>query len=181
MQVLPYLEHATPAIYHAPTFFLNRIDAVQDDFLADLGLSARNALLIFHLARLTSRRDIAMLAVIHRCVLGRGPSQFVSFFQPMRTAHFPRNLREDSLRHNRQLQDPIDGASTNAVRRSAVGLIYVYNSLPQRTVDKQSVPSFQRALQKGLRQACDQELDGWPRVLHEGPYQLALQRFQQLF
>jgi len=99
----------------------------------------------------------------------------------MRTAHFPRSLREDSLRHNRQLQDPIDGASTNAVRRSAVGLIYVYNSLPQRTVDKQPVPSFQRALQKGLRQACDQELDGWSRVLREGPYQLALQRFQQLF
>ena len=35
-----------------------------------------------NLAPLAVRRDIAMLGLIHRAMLGRGPAQFREFFQP---------------------------------------------------------------------------------------------------
>ena len=39
-QVLSYLEYATPALYHAPRFFLQRLDAVQTNFLNEIGLTS---------------------------------------------------------------------------------------------------------------------------------------------
>ena len=39
-------------------------------------MSDEDALFVFHLAPLSVRRDIAMLGVVHRTVLGWGPVQF---------------------------------------------------------------------------------------------------------
>ena len=84
MQVLSFIEAATPAMYHAPAFFLLRLDAVQDKFLLEHDVDPRRALLEFKLAPLSSRRDIAMLGLTHRTVLGKGPSQFKHFSGPAR-------------------------------------------------------------------------------------------------
>ena len=43
-------------------------------------MSDEGALFVFHLAPLSVRRDIAILGVIHRMVLGRGP-QFRELFK----------------------------------------------------------------------------------------------------
>ena len=69
--LLSYLEYRTPAIYHATRAILSRLDAVQTRFLKDVGVDEVTALIKFHLAPLTTRRDIAMLGLIHRTAMGR--------------------------------------------------------------------------------------------------------------
>ena len=78
--LLSFLEYRTPAIYHATRAVPSRLDAVLDRFLRDRGVDDISALVVFHLAPLATRRDIAMLGLIHRTVLGKGPEQFKHFF-----------------------------------------------------------------------------------------------------
>ena len=72
-QVLPTLEFGTPAVYHCTDSVLEQVDRVQRRFLRETGLTEEEALLKYHLAPLQTRRDIAMLGLIHRTVLGLGP------------------------------------------------------------------------------------------------------------
>ena len=76
-----YIESKTAAIYHASTILLNRVDNIQVQFLRQLGLTELNALCEFRLAPLNCRRDMAILGLIHRTVLGLGPSQFSNYFK----------------------------------------------------------------------------------------------------
>ena len=80
-RLLSYLEYRTPAVYHATDTVLRKLDAVQIRFLNALDCSELQALMEFNLAPLTARRDMAMLGVIHRTVLGKGPEHFKKFFQ----------------------------------------------------------------------------------------------------
>ena len=73
--LLAFLECRTPAIYHATRDVLVNVDRVQSKFLQDAGVDDITALIEFNLAPLTARRDMTMLAVIHRVVLG-GPRHF---------------------------------------------------------------------------------------------------------
>ena len=79
--LLGYLEYRTPAVYHSTRSVLCRLDAVQTRFLKDIGIDEQTALLRFHLAPLSARRDMALLGLIHRTVLGKGPEQFRVFFK----------------------------------------------------------------------------------------------------
>lgn len=67
-QLLSYIEYRTAAIYHACDTVLAPLDAFQQKFLRELCISEEDALLHFNLQPLSSRRDIAMLGLIHRCV-----------------------------------------------------------------------------------------------------------------
>ena len=80
-KVLSFAEYTTAAIYHACDTAIAPLNRLQEIFLAELGLSSEDALLEFNLAPLESRRDIAMLGVIHRCGLGKGPEHFKAFFK----------------------------------------------------------------------------------------------------
>ena len=77
-------EYATPAIYHAPRFFLHRLDLIQQRFLDGIGISAITALLDYNLCPLSTGRDIAMLGLIHRTVLNIGPAHFEEHFKKER-------------------------------------------------------------------------------------------------
>ena len=79
-QVLSYVEYRTVAIYHACDTHLVHIDRMQTRFLKELDVSPEQALVEFHLAPLSTRRDIAMLGMVHRAALGKGPSQLHQFF-----------------------------------------------------------------------------------------------------
>ena len=68
-QVLSGIDFSTPAIYHAPTFYLEVIDRVQEEFCEAIGISKSEALIEFNLAPLVARRDISMFGLIHRVVL----------------------------------------------------------------------------------------------------------------
>merc|ERR1712176_1514423 len=97
--------------------FLWRLDRVQSKFLGEVGIDEITALMEFNLAPLAVRRDIAMLGILHRTVLGRGPPQFRQHFKvkPGRKLDDPRLLCKDAL-----------------IKRSIFGLAAVYNMLPRR-------------------------------------------------
>ena len=78
---------------------------MQERLLADLGITDVEAMFVFNLAPLRIRRQIAMLGVIHRSVLGLGPAQLQVFFK--RTCAQSGHLtRAADKRHGMQLVDP---------------------------------------------------------------------------
>ncbi len=108
--------------------------------------------------------DIAMLGVIHRAVLGVGPPHLRRFFRLAAPADYQRT-RADVRRHHRHLEDPREGRYLEVLRRSALGLIGVYNLLPPDVVDAASVQSFQRLLQALVQRAEWTSVPNWHRVL----------------
>ena len=154
--ILPYLEFATPAVYHATATTLAKMDKLQITFLKELGLTPLEALKKYTLAPLCTRRDIALLGAVHRTVLGQGPPQFRRwFFQVAAERHsYCTRAQEKRVKHGRQLHDYLDEDQTALLRRSPLGLPRVYNSLAPETVSRKSVKTFQTALRKTvLREA----------------------------
>ena len=78
--ILSYIAYRTLAIYHASSTSLAPLDKVLPNFLSKCNISELDALLSFNLAPASTRRDIAILGLIHRAVLGRGPKHFQHFF-----------------------------------------------------------------------------------------------------
>ena len=150
--LLSYLEYRTPAIYHATRAVLHRLDAVQRNFLRDVGVDEIDALVHFHLAPLSTRRDIAILGMIHRTVLGKGPQQFTKFFQ-----RDPNN--------SPKLLDPRQTFRSPLIKRSALGLVAVYNLLPHRVVSAKSVSVFQKGLQEVVISFATAGHPQWSEVL----------------
>ena len=150
--VLSYIEYRTPAIYHATKAVLRRVDAVQRNFLRDIGVNEVTALLHFHLAPLSTRRDIAMLGMIHRTVSGKGPSQFTEFF------------RRDT-NHTLNLVDPRQTSRSPLLKRSALGLVAVYNMLPHKVLSARTVSAFQKGLQDLVSSFAASSHPQWSEVL----------------
>ena len=159
--VLPFLESATPAVYHASRSVLAPVDNVLDSFLRRLHVTSAEALLRYNLAPLCSRRDMAMLGLLHRTVLGRGPPHFRQWFVRRETPVHTANTRLARRRHDKQLHDPLTGSHSTFLARSAFGLVKVYNSLPQQVVDAPSVKLFQRALQDKLKELAAGDAPNW--------------------
>ena len=127
---------------------------MQDKLLEAAGFgNAVEALEGVKLAPLRVRRDIAMLGLIHRTVLGKGPAQFQDFFKPDELAK-----REGSGKHRLHLKllalhwsdFALPGSRPAAyLDQSAHGLIRFYNKLPANIVERCScVSSFQKSLQE---------------------------------
>ena len=155
-----YIESKTAAIYHASTILLNRVDNIQVQFLRQIGLTELNALCEFRLAPLNCRRDMAILGLIHRTVLGLGPNQFTNYFKLASPTNHP-DGRESERRHNRQLTTMRTGKFLDILANSALGVIDVYNLLPQKIVDADSVTTFQKRLQLALVEDAKCERPGW--------------------
>ena len=147
--VLSFAECRTAAIYHAADSHLKSLDHTQTHFLKELGLDDDIGLLCFNLAPLQTRRDIAMLGLIQRSVLGLGPAHFQQFFKlaANRTERFTR--RRSDL-HKWQLVDERNNM-LEIGRRSALGLISIYNMLPQSIVESRTVAAFQSGLQEMVK------------------------------
>ncbi len=78
--LLSYIEYRTPGIHHAAPSALKALDAIQQRLLRQTGLSETDALVHFNLAPPSTRRDIAMLGIIHRTLLvAKGPRIFADF------------------------------------------------------------------------------------------------------
>ena len=161
--------------------FLQRLDGIQDMFLEDIGVDAKCALLKHNLAPLACRRDIAMLAIIHRSVLDKGPAQFKQHIRAQDSLPFPRGLRQQHLRHNKQLHDPIGADSSHGLQRSLVGLIYPYNLMPQSVVDADSLSKFQKSLQNAVKNACLRDILHWETVLSTGARELTVSKLHFFF
>ena len=149
--LLSFLEYRTPAIYHATRAVLRRLDTVQSGFLGDIGIDEVTALVNFHLAPLSTRRDIAMLGLIHRTKMAKGPAQCQAFFR----------LASDG----RSLVDPRRESTSPLIKRSALGLVAIYNMLPPRLLAVRSVSAFQKRLQEYVRMFAESGYPQWPDVL----------------
>ncbi len=176
--ILSYAEYRTPGIYHATSTALAELDHVQTRFLREIGISAVEALLHFNLAPMGARRDMAMLGVIHRAVLHKGPPQLWPFFQRDDAAREHSMVtRSMQRRHSRHLRSYRVGAFYCMLQHSILGLIDVYNLLPAHVVEQTTVKDFQRDLQEQLRNFARMGREGWelafsPRfALHEHPLQ----------
>ena len=133
--ILSFVEYRTAAIYHATSTLLCRLDRTQDRFLKEIGVDSKTALLEHGLAPLNMRRDIAMLGLLHRAAIGEGPPQLRKMFR----------RRTGSC----LLVDPYQDVSCSLlIRRSAWGLIPVYNKLGGGAQNIATVPLFQQYLQE---------------------------------
>ena len=167
-RLLGYIEYRTAAIYHACETSLSQVDAIQRQFLDHFGISDEAALMEFNLAPLNTRRDIAMLGLIHRSVIGAGCPQFSRFFVVRPGPHPPG-------RHKRQLKEYRNGDVTDYmfpnskpadyVMRSALGLTTVYNLLPAEIVEAKSTAAFQSRLQKLVKDECRRSRKTWETLL----------------
>ena len=176
-RVLPFIEHRTPAIYHAAETLIQRVDSIQRHFLEKLGITEFAALFEYGLAPLRVRRDIALLGLIHRTVLGGGVRHFDEFFYHSGAAPPVGNWEK----HNHQLREYGDDESSNVlsyafghgrceaqkfVSRSALGLVRVYNHLPKSIVEgATSVSQFQSLLQDLVKQRAAAGHADWQNVL----------------
>jgi len=162
--VLSYIEYRTSALYHASCSVLRKIDRVQERMLNIAGISEIEALLFFHLAPLRTRRDIAMLGIIHRAALRKGPKQLQCFFFA-ETRQGRQRTRLQCSRHCKQLHEYKDGFHNDYVSRSILGLVNIYNLLPWRVVAAEKVTIFQSALQNLVKEQAVIGFDRWADML----------------
>ena len=153
--VLSWLEYRTPALYHATRTLLQRLDEVQSRFLRDIGVDEVTALMEFNLAPLEVRRDIALLGMIHRAAIGDGPPQLRDFFK----------RRKGSM----MISDPYENTSRPPLlKRTAWGLIPVYNKLGSGAQSINAVKDFQWYLQERvktlIRKGFIDQWKDWRRV-----------------
>ena len=106
--------------------------------------------------------DIAMLGLIHRTVLGKGPPHFSKWFQ-LQPWERDRS-RLDRRHHSRNLESYRHGRYLETYKRSAFGLIDIYNLLPASIVEINTVPEFQKALQNLVKKVSVSRTD-WPTLL----------------
>ena len=179
--VLSKLEYRTAALYHASDTVLEPLDSLQRRVLRAACVSELDALHHHRLAPLGTRRDIAVLGLIHRQVLGKGPKQLGKFFALDEEARGRRTTRLQANRHRLQLQSHCGGQHTDYLRRSIFGAIDVYNLLPPYIVEEESdVSKFQARLQdlvlsRALAGCSDWALSLSPRVpLHAHPLRCIL-------
>ena len=72
-----------------------------------------------------------------------------------------RDTRLARRRHTRQLQDHRGPGFSEQLRRSALGLVSIYNLLPQDVVEAETVAQFQCLLQSMLKDSASRDLRGW--------------------
>ena len=117
----------------------------------------------FRLAPLQMRRDIGMLGVIHRSVIAEGPRQFSKYFVRDHQCTHP-NGRKANRTHDKQLQTHRRGRFLDVMSHSLLGLVDIYNMLPQYTVEAPTVSEFQKRLQLMAMEMASSDEPGWPGV-----------------
>ena len=147
--VLSYIEYRTAGLHFAGTSVFNEIDDVQSRFLRQLAVSEESAFAHFNLAPLNVRRDTSILGVIHRASLNLGPPLLWICFRA--EARAPARDLRSSRRHNFQIAEWPAGRSLDIMRRSALGMIRVYNLLPDECVSVRNVSWFQSKLTELVR------------------------------
>ena len=136
-------------VYHTCDSLLNSVDAIQDTLLDRLGITDKQALFDFNLAPLSARRDMAMLGLVHRTVLGKGPPQFARFFKlaegsPARRSRHKLQLLELQADVTDSIFPSSTGAPADYVARSALGLCVVCNLLRAAQQCRSSSPTSRR-------------------------------------
>jgi hypothetical protein len=165
--VLSLVELPTPAIYHAAPTHLDSIDSVQRSFLKAIGVSEAKAFVEMNLAPLQMRRDLSMLGALHKCAYEVAHADMCKFF-PLHKPTLHKYQTRWRPTHNHQLHDFCREKSERPwqlwMKRSAYGLIGVYNELPQKVIDLKKVSLFQRELQDTAKELCKNNFPDWQSI-----------------
>ena len=153
------MEKDNGGIFHASTSLLDRLDNVQDRFLHKLGITTEHAFLTYDLAPPTLRRNISILGMIHKRVLGQcHPS--LNHLLPWFSDRFG---EPDRHRHTKQLYGHALECKSHwqLFRQSIFAMVDVYNNLPQQVVDHHAVNLFQSHLTHIARAGCSHASPRW--------------------
>ena len=137
--------------FHAASSLLDKVDQVQRSFLHHLQISEADAFLDFNFAPTILRRNIAVLGLLHKRVLGLCHRSFESLLP-----WYSQRLGERAVGHNKQLYGHwLEVKEHRALfSRSIFSMIDIYNNLPQSVVDAPSVSSFQSRLTEIAKKRC---------------------------
>ena len=122
--VLGLLELNIGGFYHAVDTVQAELDQIQASFLRKLDVSAKEAFLIYNLAPLTTRRDIAMLGLLYRCVHEIAHPDLQALFPRCHVSH-DYSTRLQDRRHTFQLKEEREGTRNKLLERSMFGLVRI--------------------------------------------------------
>ena len=156
------METHNGATFHASDYLLQKLDNTQRNFLEEIGIDEGKAFVDFNFAPPSLRRNIGVLGLLHKRVLGKCHPIFQKLL-PFHADVFG-SLRPNE--HNKQLYGHVlDVHFQHALHsRSIFGMVYVYNALPQHVVDETSVSAFQRCLTLLARSACKDGSAAWSQM-----------------
>ena len=103
---------------------------------------------------------MGMLGVIHRSVLGDGPDQFAKYFV-RKHGGATYHGREAGRQHSKQLITHRTGKFLDVLSHSLLGLVDIYNLLPEYTVMAPTVKIFQHRLQEQMISAVMTGMTDW--------------------
>ena len=135
-------------------------------------------------APLATRRDIAMMGLLHKISSGNAPLQLLELFpkdlspRPQRFGSTATRSHVILQRHDQQFVER--SSHTDVFQRSLFGLIPAYNLLPQGLVDVSSLSLFQQRLQNAVLKAARDDVENWPSIL-SGKVIRRQVAFQQMF
>lgn len=156
--------------FHAAASLLEKIGQVQRSFLNKLDVSEEEAFLNHNFAPCCLRRNIAILGLLHKRVLGQCHRTFDSllpwYSQRFETAR--------GFGHNKQLYGHWCEADRHGALfdRSIFLMVDIYNNLPQYVVDASTVSSFQSFLTKRALRQCQLGIASWAKIFNRlnGPH-----------
>ena len=153
-------------IFHASTHIVEKLDAVHYKFLKDIDLQSSDAFLQFNFAPPSLRRNIGILGLLHKRVLGLSHPVFQTLL-PF-SVDVPGSYRQGD--HNKQLYGHIHEVNFQLALhfRSIYALMCIHYSLPQNVVDCNTVTSLEKHLSKMARDACAAGHENWQKMFSCG-------------
>ena len=145
--------------FHAAASLLDKIDAVQNKFVHELGLSTAQAFLDYNFPPPKLRRNIGVLGLLHKRVIGKCHPSF-EVLLPWRSSYFsePRGFGHDKQLYGHNIEVTHHQAIYN---RSIFAMTDIYNNLPQYVVDAFSVSDFQKQVTQIARKRCEDGNAEW--------------------
>ena len=157
-----FTEYHSGAIIIAQSSQLKRLDSMQRGFLRDLGVSERDAFVSYNFAPPSLRRDIGLLGLLHKRVLGQchpGLRSLLPFSEVLAGSPW----------HNKQLESCWQRVRSwrSLYDRSLYMYVLIYNRLPQDFVDLHSVSDLQKRLTVEAKNLARAEHPKWREVFHD--------------
>ena len=158
-QIWGLVEAHCGGYFHAATTLLEKIEGVQQNFLKQLNVSTSDAFIEFNFAPSMLRRNIGVLGLIHKRVLGLCHPAFEDLLPWYEhRISIPRGFG-----HNKQLYDHrLEVSHQRALfDKSIFAMVDIYNNLPQSLVDSPTVKVFQRGLTHIAKERCKKGDPEW--------------------
>ena len=149
-------------IFHAADYLLNKLDETQKRFLRELDITEEEAFMQHNFAPSQLRRNIAILGLMHKRVIGECHPIFRKLLPLCTDAGQPGYPNG----HNKQLYGHLHEVSfqMGLYCRSILAMVYRYNMLPQNVVDATTVKEFQKRLTLTARMHCAAGTNEWQEL-----------------